>query len=265
MTPLRRIQRELQAYLLGAPNAAAAHVAEAGNLGAVARLQIYADAYRLRLREALEADFPALRAWLGAGRFAEAAERYIAAHPSTHYSLRWFGRHLPRFLAEAPPFAETPLLAELAQFEWALGTAGDAPDEPVLSRAALARLAPAEWPSLRLEAHPSVVRLDLLWNAPAVRQATEAAAPLPAPRRGARTTAWIVWRQDYHTYFRSLDADEAQAFDALCRGDTFAAICAGLSQYGGDAGVPARAAALLERWIGEGLVRRLRDRAGGVP
>lgn len=252
MTMLRELQHELQACVLREANAAARHVLGTERLSAADRLCVYADAYRIRLRESLEDDFKALRAWLAPERFAELAHAYIAAHQSTHYSLRWFGRHLPRFLAAAPDHRETPVLAELAAFEWALGLAFDAPDAPPLSRAALRAVAPAAWPSLRFDVHPSVVRLDLAWNAPAIRRAVDAAAALPVAVEAAAPVAWIIWRHDHETYFRSLEADEADAFDRLRREAAFADVCAELARRGAPAA--ARASALLERWIGDGVL-----------
>ena len=251
---LRRLQSDLQAYLLGRPNAAAQHVMGTDRLDAPARLQVYADAYRIRLHDALADDFAALRAWLGPERFAELADAYLAAHPSGHYSLRWFGRHLARFLAETPPYAATPLLAELAAFEWALVTAFDAPDAPTLARTALAALPSAAWPALRLHVHPSVVRLDLKWNVVAIRKGAEAAvAPLPDAIEAA-VAPWLIWRRNYTVCYRSLAIDEAQALDALRRGIAFADICAGLSGHFEATQAAVRAAALLQRWITEGLL-----------
>src|SRR5690606_12641477 len=117
MRALRGVQRDLHAFLLGEADAAERHVLGNERLSARQRLRGYAGSYRIRPREALADDFKAVRAWLGPARFAELADAYLRRHPSRHYSLRWFGRHFARFLGAAPPWRDTPLLAELAAFE----------------------------------------------------------------------------------------------------------------------------------------------------
>ena len=68
-----------------------------------ARLSIYANAYRIRLREVLETDHE-MSAWhLGDEQFAELADAYIGRHPFTFKSLRDIGRALPDFLRVQSP------------------------------------------------------------------------------------------------------------------------------------------------------------------
>src|SRR5512137_2036004 len=96
------------------------------------RLGIYRNAYRLRLAEVLRTDYEVLHAYLGDELFDALAREYIAAHPSTFRNVRWFGGKLAECLRSAPRFAEHPELADLAQFEWSLGQAFDAPDEDAI-------------------------------------------------------------------------------------------------------------------------------------
>ncbi len=93
------------------------------------RLGIYRRAYRLRLIEVLGTDYEVLRAYLGDELFDKLAGDYIAAHPSTFRNVRWFGGKLAEFLRSTPRYAGHPELADLAQFEWSLGQAFDAPDQ----------------------------------------------------------------------------------------------------------------------------------------
>jgi hypothetical protein len=254
MSELRELQSDFQAYVLGAPNTAATRVVDAGRLSADERLQVYADAYRLRLIEALETDFIALRAFLGEDAFNALARAYIDASPSTHYSLRYFGTGFAGFLARTSPYAATPVLAELAAFDWALTNAFDATDDPVLAVDDLATIAPQNWPTLRFHAHSSVARLDLQWNAPAIWCAADSGDTLPAPERAETSIPWVIWRQDLSTYFRSLDAHEAYALDALKRGDTFAEICEGLCEWIEPEEAAATAAGLMRQWVADGML-----------
>ena len=113
---------------------------------AAARLAIYANGYRLRLLEALDTDFSALHTLAGDELFEQIGRAYIDAHPSEHFSIRYFGQHLSAFLAQTAPYTETPVLAEMAALEWALTLAFDAADDPVLTEASLAMLPAESWP-----------------------------------------------------------------------------------------------------------------------
>src|SRR5271169_6553793 len=113
MPRLRQLQRELQCHLLGADAAIAAAIVDAPPLPTLERLGIYRNAYRIRLIEALDDTYPVLHAVLGDEVFAALGEDFVAAHPSVHRSIRWYGGELAEFLSERPPFAEQPILAEL--------------------------------------------------------------------------------------------------------------------------------------------------------
>jgi len=252
MSDLRRLQQRFQRYVLRGTRDIAPHVAGAET--ASARLAIYFDAYRLRLIEALQTDFVALHAAMGDAEFAALAHAYIDAHPPTHPSLRHYGRELAAFLARDDRYRPHPVLAELAAFDWALTDAFDAPDAALLTLDALAALPPDRWPGMRLQPHPSLIRLDLHWNAPAFWKAADGAAPLPEPERAPNTVAWAVWRQGLQTYFRSLPPAEAWALDAVRAGHAFAAVCEGLCEWIDPADAAAHAAGLLKQWISDGML-----------
>ena len=112
-----------------------------------------------------------------------------------HRSIRWYGRELAAFLASEPPFAEQPILAEIARFEWTLAEAFDSADAGVLDRAALASVEPAEWADLTFRFHPSVQRLAFEWNTVAVWKAMSAEQAPPAPERSADAVEWLIWRR----------------------------------------------------------------------
>src|SRR4029079_15629477 len=70
-------------------------------LDAPARLDVYARMYVARLVDVLREDYPRVAAVLGEEEFTRVAGEYVAAHRSTHPSLRWFGRAFPERLAGA--------------------------------------------------------------------------------------------------------------------------------------------------------------------
>lgn len=253
MSELAALQRAFQRHVYLPGSAMTKAVAGGPRAGAARRLGVYADAYRLRLIEALGNDYPALKAVLGKARFDRVMREFIAAHPSRHPNLRWYGGDLARFLARARGWGRRPLLAELARFEWALGLAFDAADAPTATAEDAARVPPGDWPCLRLRLHPSVQLLSLRGNAPRVwRAATSGGRVRAASAR--KPAVWLVWRKGHEPFYRELAPAEAWALDAALRGRNFAAIAGGLRRRVGAMAAARAAAQFLRNWLAEGLV-----------
>ncbi|MGH8509535.1 MAG: DNA-binding domain-containing protein [Gammaproteobacteria bacterium] len=262
MPSLRELQQSIQAYVLARKPGAQAEVLGSPSVSAETRLEIYANAYRVRLQEALATDFPALRTMVGPVRFACLAAAYTDAHPSGHFSIRYFGQHLHAFLASFEDFRNEPWLSELAAFEWRLGEAFDAAHAPPLTAESLAGLAPAAWPNIRLAPHPSVRRLDFAWNVTEIWQAIDRDETPGTPLAYPQPLGWLVWRQELKTFFRSLEREEAWALDAVLNGTRFSDLCEGLCRWLPEHEVAQRAARFLRRWINDGLVTAIDGGSG---
>lgn len=259
MSDLAALQRTFYAYLRGGPIAPlAARVIDRGAAAISVRLGIYANAYHKRLAEALEADHAILGRYLGDTLWQRLCTDYIAEHPSQTRSLRWYGDALPQFLTVNEPFAQHPLVAELAGFERALLATFDAADADPLPWSAMQTVAAEHWPGLRLHFHPSVCRHCGAWNAVAVWQALTAGREPPAAQAQA-AGVWLLWRDRQRiTQFRAVADDEHAALTAMAdQGADFAVMCERLSEYLPPAQVPARALALLESWFNDGLITAL--------
>lgn len=255
MIGLAELQADFQAYLLDQPNAMTEHVNDTAKADAGLLLSVYRHAYEARLIEALGEDFDALKQLVGDQAFDAIARAYLVAHPSRHASLGPFGRHFADFLAAMPPWSGRPYLAELAGFEWALRRAFDAADAAPIAVDALAGVPGEAWPGLTFRLLPSFRRLDLAWTVPQAWQAVASGADAilpPVPCDPA--VAWAVWRPALTTEFRSLEPDEADALDALARGEPFAALCERLCRWVDAEAAPARAAGLLRGWIDQGMM-----------
>lgn len=287
---LRHLQRGLQAYVLderGGPDkdgrgdtdgascepgrpdapgnpdaqaAIAAAIVDAPPLTIAERLGIYGHAYRARLIDALGDTYPVLHAVLGDEVFAALGAQFIGAHPSVHRSIRWYGRELSEFLGRTSPYAEQPILAEIALLEWTLSEVFDAKDAEPLERAQLCAIEPSAWDELRFGFHPSVRRLQLQWNTTPVWQAMSRDQPPPDPQRAESPIPWLLWRRDLQNYFRSMTGDEAAALDAALRGENFGGICAALTAWLPDEEIPLRAAGLLGAWADSGIIVDLQVR-----
>src|SRR5580704_14498174 len=99
------------------------------------RIEIYNRQYWFRLIDSFYDDFPGLRAILGRLKFNKLAKEYIAAHPSTSYTMRNLGRFLPAFVEKHPKLVQPrlKLALEMARFEWAQVEAFDGKSLPPLS------------------------------------------------------------------------------------------------------------------------------------
>lgn len=125
-------------------------------LSARQRLEIYQNAYKIRLRGVLEQDHETLGFYLGDELFDLMLCQYIAHYPSQDRSLRQFGERLPAFLKETAPFSEHGILAEIAEFERILLRAFDSADAARLSWPELQAIDMSQWPNMILVLHPSV-------------------------------------------------------------------------------------------------------------
>jgi hypothetical protein len=221
-------------------------------LGAVERVDVYANMYFFRLFECLEDDFPAVAAVVGHETFHTLATDYVEAHPSEHPSLRMLGRSLGEFL-DAHMLRERHFwIADLARFEWALLEAFDAKDVAPVGADRLAALGAEEWPGLRLRFSPSLrlieasAAVDEIWKA-----ATEAR---PIPSLEGRPSAVRVWRQGLEVFHRPLEPVEHAALVAASDGAVFAEVCEAAARVVGDEQAATAVARILARWLGDGMV-----------
>jgi hypothetical protein len=287
MNPLQDLQSDFQSFLLHGDEAMLARVTGTAKVSAQQRLAIYYDAYRLRLLEALDANYPVLHAWIGDEEFEQLGLAYLDAHQSTHFSIRYFGHRLPKFLT-TEAYRDRPYFNEMATLEWALSEAFDAEDSDIMKIEDMAGIPPSAWPGMRFRFHSSVRRLNLRWNVPPIWKAINqnlddengascrgetSATPsssdgrhdkdepskmnVPALTADEYPQSWLIWREALKTYFRSLPVDEAWAIDTAVAGGTFAEICEGLVEWIDAQNVASHAAGLLKQWIADGLINKV--------
>ena len=252
---LADLQRAFQDYVLASDEAFTAAVRDTRKADRITLLDVYRDGYALRLIEVLTIDFPGVLAMAGPADFDRMARAYIAAHPSRHPSVRWFGRGLADFLATTPPYDKSPAAAEMARFEWALGEAFDSTDVAPLGAEAVMAVPPEAWATISFAPLPSLRRLSFAFDVPPSWQRREEVEPgtlevaaLAAP------LAWVIWRPERISNFRSLETDEAAMLDAMIEGQPFPALCEALLPYVEEDQAAARAAGLLRSWVEEGMI-----------
>ena len=260
MSKLRNLQRRFQDYLVDGKDAIEADIVSTENALAEHRLGAYYNAYRIRLIDALAVDYAALEQYLGREAFENMALDYLRLHPSTQPSVRWFGEHLPAYLAKHYRGSDAELVVELASYEWAQASVFDAADSPRLVQLQDMAEVPAEaWPGLVLEFEAAMLWLDLHWNVPQIEAALDNGEAMPTPGRAEFPQRWLLWRRDFKIHWRSLDVHEAWALEQAANGTSFAAICEGLLEWIDAEQVALVAAALLKQWIGDQMVAEVHN------
>ncbi|MDI1284627.1 MAG: DNA-binding domain-containing protein [Reyranella sp.] len=253
------LQRAFQDYLFRDSDAFQAAVRDTKKADRVTLLDVYRDGYALRLVEVLTTDYPGLMAMAGPADFDHVARAYIAAHPSHHPSVRWFGKGLADFMAGTAPYSGAPAAVEMVRFEWALSEAFDSPDVTPIAADALMALPPEAWEMLSFAALPSLRRLTFEYEVAQAWQRRDEVEPGNLEvARAAEPVTWMIWRPERISNFRSLETDEAAMLDALVAGRTFPDLCEAVAPFSSDDRAPARAAGLLRTWVEAGMIASFR-------
>lgn len=255
---LAALQRHFKSYLLTGEDALRSHIANAGAAEVDTRMDVYFQAYRLRLAEALQADHGTVYSYLGDARFSALARDYFDVYPSSHPSIRWCGARLVDFIGASASWAQVPALADIAALDWAISTSFDAADEALIDESAMAEVPPEAWADISFVFHPSVRTLDLDWNAAEMRGCADAEEPLPSPARGEYPVRFVVWRSDLESMYRSLEVDEAFSLSHAMQGMGFGELCEGVCEWIAPEHAAMHAAGMLKRWIHDGMVSAIK-------
>jgi hypothetical protein len=267
MLPLRDVQARFLRSIAAAPGPSASRVFDpallalvegGGTLGPAGRLDVYAQMYWARLVDVLHDDFPRVAAVLGTDRFAALACAYLARHSSTNPSVRWVGAHFADFVATDGPVAGRPFLADLARLEWTRLAVFDAADMAPVRVEELRAVPPSAWPSLTFRPVPALRVLHLAWPVHELWAADDPTVAATSVRPAQ--TVLRVWRDGFDVYQTRADMVEHVALKRLLAGAPFASICGSLEAMLPPAGAAREAAALLLRWVEDGVLAPMIDR-----
>lgn len=239
-------------WLLEKDLAIKSSITETTDVSPETRLSVYGKGYGYRLIDALSENYPAVHTLLGDESFYQMTYDYMAAHPSHHFSLRYFGSELESFLGSY--YKNSPFMAEMARFEWALRHAFDACNTPTITLQDLQAIAVEQWGSLKFKFHPSLKRLDLEWNVPQLWSAVDQNSDPIDAEKNPHPIAWLIWRKELTNFYRSMDVDEAWSIDQASQGESFATLCEGICEWIDAEHAPMRIAGFLTDWINEDLI-----------
>lgn len=221
-------------------------------LSAAERLDVYANMYFFRLKDALAEDFAKTESVLGEARFHNLVTDYLLAHPSEHWSLRYAGKALAPYLAFHPIAKDFPWLGDLAAFEYARADVFQAEDAAILSRNDLAAVAPEGWEGLFFRPVPALHLLRLSWAVDELWERLDEGGEAGDVAEGERSV--LLFRDGTRARHQLLPPDEAMALRLLLSGRSFGEICERLLTAGDMEEAAARAAALLAGWVDRGLL-----------
>ena len=254
---LKQLQHQFMSYLLGQQKDIINNIQSTPMRSAEGRMDIYANAYRMRLKEAMTTDFEKLHTYLGDQQFDMLMDHYIDVYPSHTTSLRYFSNHVPDLLGK-PPFDELPVLKEIAVIERAFADSFDAKDAQFASLEQLAAIDPNLWAYLQLEMQTSLQILPFSYNTFAIWKALSDEETPPDVEKMETDSLWVLWRKsDLISHYRHLSAAEASALRATQQGASFADICECLLDFFSEEETPVQAVTMLQSWIQEEMVSGL--------
>ena len=223
-------------------------------LSAEARVDIYANMYFYRIRDALKEDFPATLAVLGEDNFHNLITGYLIEYPPSEPSISDCGRYLADYLRDHPIREGAPFVADLAKLERAVVEVFVGPDDAALDPDSLRATPPEDWPAMKLRIHPAAQILVLEWRVSELLRAVEDGHPWkPAERSAVKV---LIWRRNARVFYRDLERAEADALDAASPGATFAEICDVVAAEPDDDDPVAAMNRMLARWLSDGLLVR---------
>ena len=217
------------------------------------RLAVYAQGYVTRMREALAEVYEAVHHVLGEQRFSVLAAEYALRYPSDNYNLNFAGRHLPEFLAAAPPTERLPFLPDLARLEWLVCLAFHADDQTCLDPASLSSLAPERWSQLRLIFQPSVGMVASSWPIQDLRQARHQPRETINIDVSNRPQRVLVFRQQLQVTCELISEAQQRFLERLLQGCLLGEACEMLTD---SQTTPEELVAWSSHWASSGLIAR---------
>lgn len=119
MKSLRQIQRHFKHDLKYRDQKSAQYVFETDGVGADERLDVYCNAYWLRMEEAISEDFEWVREYLGEESFYSLLTDFIRIYGSHYKNISEVSGDLVKFAKNTSPWKENLFLIDLLNLEWA--------------------------------------------------------------------------------------------------------------------------------------------------
>lgn len=193
------------------------------------RFAVYRNNVIVGLIETLKAAYPVIHRLVGDAFFTAMARIYVMQAPPSSPIMLDYGAEFAHFVEVFPPAASLPYLADIARLERAWTEAYHSAEAAYLSPSDLARLNPADIPSLWFRLHPSLRILRSSWPIVTIWAANlgdKAAQAISLERKECEV---LVARPDAEVEIRHLPEGAGAFMQSLTTGATLAqALGAGL-------------------------------------
>jgi len=250
---LSELQSDFQRALFDSECKGADWISEsARGLSARDRLDVYYNAYRIRLIDVLLDTFEHTAIYLGDDWFNQLAADYVQSHPSTYTNIGLYGRDFPPFLAER--LADDKEVSELALMDWTLRRAFDGADSTVMSLDDLQQLASEGNEGIHLQAVPTLSISTQHFNTLDIWHAINQDQTPPVVERLPQPIDILIWRKGHSPHFRSLAKIESAAIACLCSAGSLDAIGATLEKDFPDVDVATEFGVMLHRWLDDEII-----------
>ena len=189
---------------------------------ATRRFAVYRNNVVVSLAAALKSRFPVIERLVGGDFFAAMGQIYLTQHRPKSPVLHEWGDSFPGFLAEFPPLAAYPYMADVARIEVARGRAYHAADvAPIAPNDLIA--AAADPGTARLGLHPSVQVLGFAHPAASIWTANQPGADTKGLSTSGPEMALILRNSAFEVPVTVLASGDAALITALQAGRTLLA------------------------------------------
>lgn len=138
-------------------------IAETTTFNRSVRLDIYAEAYFLRLLESMKSDFSISAQILGDVSFQKLVCDYIKQHPSSSASLADVGRYFSKFVGTYSDLKHVRFLEPVMEMEWLFIESFYADDSGFLDSSLLVNMSDEDWETAKFILAPSVFLIESTW------------------------------------------------------------------------------------------------------
>jgi hypothetical protein len=224
------------------------------------RVGIYQAMYLMRMEEALESDYPALKHLIGDRAFRDLVSDYVAAHPSVSYTLNRLGDRFADFVGEWPGVKRPAVCHDLARLELAIAEVFDAPEVEPLGEAEIAAVPAASWEKARLQPIEAFRLLSLRYPVNAYLQSVRD-QDHGHPDLKRKDTYVAVYRRNYSVWRNDLSQPAHDLLTDLVAGKPLGkAVAAALARGGRRAPTPDQLFRWFREWAVGGIFRSVRLR-----
>ena len=221
-----------------------------------AGMDIYRNAYRARLVDALRDTYERTAQWVGEDAYRQAAAHHIITRPPNSWTLDHAADGFPDTLREL--FKNNPEVAELGWLEWAMHQAFVAADAEPMDAAKFGEVAAGfaeeDWANMRLTFLPGTDQLPIAHDIGVLWRALGEANGEKPDFSAAEPLHCVVWREGIKPVFMQVDSAEGRALQMMRDGETYGAMCEALIDMLGEEEAVAQAGAMLGRWLHNGLI-----------